>query len=322
MAVRELALCREAPAGGEESRCEAALVLLGHALGSETLLVARLDACGRVIECSPALARLLDLAPRGDPRPIGDLLLAPLPGARLPLRPSARPLPVLARARASGETLVCHRYPLAGGSLLVAERQRQPELDLVETLTELATELAGALRRFERRTRELAAANRRITEISLTDPLTGLANRRHAGTRLEAAVSHAERHARPLAVVLADLDHFKRVNDRHGHHGGDRALVAFAAVLRECSRREDVIARHGGEEFLVVMPETTAAAARDYAERVRRAYRTARPLGPEVALSASFGVAERRPGEDGESLLRRADRALYRAKRAGRDRVA
>jgi len=169
----------------------------------------------------------------------------------------------------------------------------------------------------------------RLAEGALHDPLTGLHNRRHLEERLLAEISAAQRHGRPLSLLVADLDHFKQVNDAHGHLAGDEALKLAALVLRGALRKEDSLARYGGEEFVVVARETGAAGARALAERLRRAVERSRcAVGPvEVALTISVGVAtapELRPGPPaglGQALLELADRALYQAKAGGRNRV-
>ena len=154
------------------------------------------------------------------------------------------------------------------------------------------------------------------------DPLTGLHNRRAAESRLESDHAHALRSGEPLSVLMLDLDHFKRINDRWGHAAGDRVLVAVADVLREQLRGADLGARFGGEEFLAILPATTSAEAVAAAERIRaRVAKLALDAddGP-MRITASIGVATLAFGESTTQLLARADIAMYRAKDAGRDR--
>jgi diguanylate cyclase (GGDEF)-like protein len=161
-----------------------------------------------------------------------------------------------------------------------------------------------------------------VERQALVDGLTGLANRRAASDALHAEVARAERLETPLAVVLADLDEFKEVNDVHGHAVGDEVLRVVAEVLRETLRESDVAGRWGGEEFLLLLPGADEEGAAQLAERVRVAL-AARgiPSAPGLRVTASFGVAEYAGETNSEQLLEAADGALYRAKRAGKDRV-
>lgn len=150
-----------------------------------------------------------------------------------------------------------------------------------------------------------------------TDPLTGLANRRQLRDFLQHALGRAERCDEPMAVAMLDLDHFKRFNDTFGHVAGDRVLVAFAQHLRERLRAQDVAARFGGEEFCLLLPNTSTADAQQLIEDLRAS--VARQAGERVTFSA--GIAQARPLESDEDLIARADAALYRAKADGRDRL-
>ena len=154
------------------------------------------------------------------------------------------------------------------------------------------------------------------------DPLTGLANRRAAADRLEAERRRALRRGEPLSVLLLDLDHFKRVNDQWGHAAGDRVLVAVAQVLHDELRGIDLAVRHGGEEFLTILPGTGTAAALEVADRLRERIARLRPPLPAAApgITVSVGVATLLPGEGVGNLVGRADAALYAAKTAGRNR--
>ncbi|MFA6985738.1 MAG: diguanylate cyclase [Arenimonas sp.] len=160
-----------------------------------------------------------------------------------------------------------------------------------------------------------------IRRLALTDPLTELANRRRLDGDLLAELHRVQRYGGRLSVVMADLDYFKRVNDEYGHAVGDAVLQEFARILRAQCRDTDLVARFGGEEFLILMPEIGAADAQACAERMRAALEQARIAPQTRPNTATFGVAELMPGEDQESLLRRVDEALYRGKAAGRNQV-
>ena len=154
------------------------------------------------------------------------------------------------------------------------------------------------------------------------DALTGLANRRSAGERLEAARAHALRAHQPLSVLMLDLDHFKRVNDRWGHAEGDRVLVALAGILRGELRAGDLAARHGGEEFLAILPGCDAAQALEAAERLRTSVAARRIAlsGAHIRVTVSIGAATLQGDEPADRLVARADAAMYRAKGEGRNR--
>ncbi|HET8654334.1 MAG TPA: GGDEF domain-containing protein [Longimicrobiaceae bacterium] len=168
---------------------------------------------------------------------------------------------------------------------------------------------------------------RRLAELAVTDGLTGLRNARYFHTRLAEEYAEIERTGRPLAVVVLDLDHFKRVNDRFGHPVGDDVLVNTARAIAAATRHGETEARVGGEEFALLLPGSTGAEAMEVAERVRRAIaENETPLphqgGERVRVTASAGVASTAelPGVGAQELVRLADEALYRAKREGRNR--
>ena len=169
----------------------------------------------------------------------------------------------------------------------------------------------------------LETAYREVERLSTTDPLTGLSNRRSFGVAAANEVGKAARYHRPLSLVMIDIDHFKRVNDTFGHAAGDEILVAVAGACRRGARTVDHVARLGGEEFCLLLPETASAGAEILAERLRASIAGLRLVydGRELVVTASFGIAEWREGDDFDGLLRRADDALYAAKGQGRDRV-
>jgi diguanylate cyclase (GGDEF)-like protein len=161
-------------------------------------------------------------------------------------------------------------------------------------------------------------------QLAQHDPLTGLCNRRGFLDRAMPLHAAAMRDGTPLSVILLDIDHFKDINDRHGHDAGDCTLVAIAHELLELSRREDILCRWGGEEFLVLLPGVARGAAMDYAERLRAATEgmvVELASGAAIVVTASFGVAGAAQSSSLEAMLRDADTALYAAKLAGRNRV-
>jgi len=170
------------------------------------------------------------------------------------------------------------------------------------------------------RTQQLAEKNRELECLSVTDRLTGLYNRLKLDEELDQELSRANRYGTPFSVVLLDIDRFKRVNDNHGHLMGDRVLVELADILRRTVRDTDRAGRWGGEEFLIICPETRLDGATLLAEKQRVAIADHR--FPVIdCCGASFGVSAYHEGDSIESLLARADAALYRAKEGGRNRV-
>jgi two-component system cell cycle response regulator len=158
--------------------------------------------------------------------------------------------------------------------------------------------------------------------LALTDGLTGLYNRRHATKRLEEEIARARRNNKGLCVAMCDVDHFKAINDEFGHGAGDRVLQQIATSLTEYVRRNDIVARWGGEEFLVIFSEIKLTAARIVAERLRGRLANTPQVedGPEQ-ISVSIGLSMLRPGVTADMLIEQADQALYRAKARGRNRV-
>jgi len=163
-----------------------------------------------------------------------------------------------------------------------------------------------------------------IRDSNAHDTLTGCLTRAHTQEQLDLEFRRARRSEQPLSALMFDLDHFKVVNDRFGHLAGDAVLAAIGRQLRDVLRGSDIKCRYGGEEFLILLPDTPAAGARRVAESLRQAFSelTVRWEGAAVPVTASFGVATLRQGErDPASLVARADAALYRAKQDGRNCV-
>lgn len=179
------------------------------------------------------------------------------------------------------------------------------------------TVLAGSLVR-RQRIRSIII-EQRLSSLALVDGLTGVASRRRVEEVAEGEIAMSASD-RPLSIILLDLDDFKLVNDTHGHNAGDEVLRGVARLLQQRSRLNDTVGRWGGEEFLMVLPDTPATGALELAEVLRG--RIARQLFEGIGTcTASFGVAESRPGDSLVDLIARADTALYDAKRAGRNRV-
>ena len=162
---------------------------------------------------------------------------------------------------------------------------------------------------------------RRLVRQSITDPLTGAFNRRQMETRLAETMAGRRRHDTPAAILVIDVDHFKRVNDEHGHKAGDAVLRGVVSVVRSRARKADQLFRMGGEEFVLLLPDTTESDAATVADEIRRAIGDASLLDGH-RVTVSIGVGGLDPGDSVESWLRETDAAMYAAKEGGRDRVA
>lgn len=179
----------------------------------------------------------------------------------------------------------------------------------------------------EERTRDLQAANvslekkvKEIEAVAEKDPLTGVYNRHRFDKGLRQERERATRYDRPLSLIILDIDHFKRINDRYGHTVGDKVLIGVAQYIEKHIRENDMLCRWGGEEFGIVASDSPLDAARSLAEKLRSSLERA-PLYREISVTCSFGVAQFDGSEDVDSFIRRADRALYKAKESGRNRV-
>lgn len=263
-----------------------------------------LDGRGRIVDLNKAAQEALGLRSYGDvPLELGTLW------ARGPA-PAGTPPPLIVTERSPGDP-------------------RTYEVTVTRLSTDGARGRTALLLRDvtvrERMQRDLHMANAALERLAREDALTGLANRRRFMEVLKQELERVGRYGHPLAVVMLDLDHFKAVNDTHGHGAGDAVLREAARALRSVCRDVDLAARLGGEELALLLPETDAAGARVVAERAREriagvAHETSE--GRTFRVTASFGVAAARPGASSESVLHAADEALYRAKAAGRNQVA
>ncbi len=194
--------------------------------------------------------------------------------------------------------------------------------------SELIARLKTALRVLDLE-KSLKDAYERIRVLSITDKLTGCFNRTYMDEYLDKEITRATRYHRPVSLIMADIDHFKRVNDTYGHQAGDLILINFVSSIRRALRKDvDWIARYGGEEFLMVLPETDLKNAMLSAERIRGIVsKSVTQYGKhEICITASFGVAGYEPsskslGTSYEAIIGEADKALYQAKNEGRNRV-
>lgn len=266
-----------------------------------------LDGRGRVVDVNRAAERVLGLRPYGDvPIALGTLWASsrsePHPRARITLEANEGDGQRGPRIYEVTSTPLGDPDALGHTALVLRDLTAQDRME-----------------------RELRNASEELERLANTDPLTGLANRRHFMEVLNREIERAERYERPLSLVLLDLDHFKKVNDTHGHAAGDDVLKEAAQALLSVCRDVDLAARWGGEELALLLPETDGFGARTVAERVReriaaRGYSS--PSGQAFRVTGSLGVASlSRDIATGEALLQATDEALYQAKAAGRNRV-
>ena len=178
------------------------------------------------------------------------------------------------------------------------------------------------------RTRELSWVNQKLQrqldenrELAERDALTRIANRYRLEKALQLECERAQRFRQPLSLIAMDLDDFKPINDRYGHAHGDAALLRVVDVLRACLREQDLLARWGGDEFVIVLPQASLGEALEVAARLRQAMAQIEPVG-DFRLTMSYGVVQWEEGEDQHALLARADKALYRAKGSGKNAIA
>lgn len=201
--------------------------------------------------------------------------------------------------------------------LLIAENQKM----LRET-----EEYERSLEESRQQISELRAALAATQELNVRDSLTQVYTRRHFDATLAKDVSEANEHRKTLSLVMADIDHFKKINDAHGHPIGDEVLRNFAKTMSKHVEDKDTVARYGGEEFAIILPETEIEAAKLLAERIRGEFENKKWAikgGPPIGrITASFGVAQLRSGESAASLIQRADAKLYVSKSGGRNRVS
>lgn len=206
--------------------------------------------------------------------------------------------------------------------LLVVGEHDIHELTALNTqVVKLNEQMAEIQRELARSNRQLKTSEARFRNLSITDPLTGLSNRRHLEEQLDGEIERAQRYGEVFSLILADIDHFKHINDSHGHDIGDNALATFAGLLNGRIRDCDLAARVGGEEFVLLLPRTELNAATQSAERLRVETGRMRVAGLAEAITASFGVTRYQTGDTIHTLLKRVDQALYAAKNGGRDRV-
>jgi diguanylate cyclase (GGDEF)-like protein len=291
---------------------------------STRTLIAWLDPQGALLACNsawealgPSLPETKNLAEVAIPadKPASQRLL-------LEARRQGTPARGQLNLGASDRSLPCECLiiPLDGGEFLIFGEPIQPSSAGGDETQRLQAELARAKAALAIKEVELQAVLTQAHEVSHTDALTFLPNRRMLVAEFQREVRRSERYNAPLTVSLLDLDKFKQVNDTYGHAAGDNVLILVARELRGHIREPDVIGRYGGDEFMVILPNSSTAAAAEQASRLcQRIRSTPASLGGKaIVLTLSVGIAQLKIGlENWQALLERADRALYEAKDAG-----
>jgi diguanylate cyclase (GGDEF)-like protein/PAS domain S-box-containing protein len=274
-------------------------------LDSVPLAIVGLSAAGRILSWNRAAAAMFGFAE-------DEVLNRPIDLLRAPGRPGAVEEPLAGAGHWQAVKL------RRDGSCLDVSIDSAPLLDAEGRCCGVTWTMRDIGERL-RQEREQARREQSLREQALSDPLTGVANRRRLGQALRAETRRANREGTPLSLVFIDLDDFKAINDAFGHAHGDRVLKAFAALVQSQLRAHDLLARSGGDEFVILMPNTTQDEAGACVERIRGVLQQLPIAGLQRLLTASFGISAHDPGEGMEAPLLRADQALYRAKGNGKN---
>ena len=296
---------------------------------SGTTILITTDEEYKIIFCTDSLVQKLHLLHK----PVGTHLgsvLCPLEEAEFSLtisNSSKKFLPQLFRLCESNDLYRCYIFPIDEGYLVWGDKMGSTENEILESmshlnneLSDMSRELSKTNRELNKKNQELQRANEKITRLSRTDYLTGLSNRSYFQERFKEIFALTKRHGLELTILLADLDHFKRVNDTYGHDMGDKVLQAFGTLLGKECRTEDLPARYGGEEFILMLPKTYASGATTIYERMRSELIHSDLLPDSDFVTFSAGITEYEERDTETSLLKKADDALYEAKKNGRDR--
>lgn len=283
-----------------------------------------LDGEDRLLAWNPAFAHLFPETPDLEGKAFDELLTAPEgedPLADKTLKGKASATRLL-RSRPGNCYFRCVTLPSGEGSLICGERLNITEDEAFNALSRLTNEMAGINMKLAQKHRELKNAYTEIEHISQTDSLTNLPNRRFFLEHLQGTLELAVQGGEAFALVLFDLDHFKKINDQFGHDAGDRVLQYFAGLLKKHGRKGDLSARFGGEEFISLLPATTIEEACFFAERIREELSAQVLLDTEHQCTVSAGICGYAQHFSREELIKQADLALYIAKESGRNRVS
>ncbi len=297
-------------------------IIADYLLTGGRLAMILLDRKGTILDCNSFFLENVGLAEKPVGQSINAFLAEGLPAAKEGDTQTCRDVRLSFVLSDSLEhTLAGQMIDIGNLRVVFAHTIRLTDNEMVAKMSRLTDELTDLTRELNKKNRELAAANTKITQLMHTDPLTGLSNRRQLMELLEAEMSKARRHDYALSAVMMDIDHFKSINDTFGHDAGDRVLAGVAQTMRSMCRKEDIVARFGGEEFVLILPSSPSASTLECAERIRKAIQDTAFEGISRQVTASFGVTLFTKNDTQDSFLKRADNALYQAKTSGRNRI-
>jgi diguanylate cyclase (GGDEF)-like protein len=288
-----------------------------------TTIVVLTDQQYQIIDCNANLTRNLYVPDKPVGRFLGDVI-CPMEDTPFSLILSVQGqsfLPQILRICYTDTLYRCYTFAFEDKYFVIGDRLAITDNEVLESMSVLNNELSTLGRELGKKNRELREANAKISKLVRTDPLTKLANRRFFEERYTEMFSLAQRQQVPLSIVMMDIDYFKTVNDTYGHAAGDKVLSALGHLLLKYCREEDLVARLGGEEFIICLPYTQVDQAMAFAQRIRGQLAGMDILDNRHKITISAGVAEIRPEDTQEGLINRADKSLYQAKELGRDQA-
>ena len=204
---------------------------------------------------------------------------------------------------------------------MIANRNSLEKTIIINQIAKLTNQLTNESRELNRANDQLKKANKKIEHLLRIDELTKMSNRKHFMEFYKKIFARAKRHGNKIALIMCDVDNFKEINDNYGHDAGDKVLIALGKVFKKETREDDISARIGGEEFIVLSNNTSLKNSQKYAERIRKKVSEIKIDEVPRDITLSLGIACLKPGDTEESFLKRADQAMYQSKNNGKNRV-